>query len=220
MSTIEPIRACIDRRGSLPFHVDEMAAQKAAIWPHGQVLRIKFRGGRVRDRMSVMRAAETWMKFAKVKFVEVTTGKCEIRCSFLPGIGSWSYVGMDCLSAPPDEPTMNMGWPDDFGRDQHELGHSLGLIHEHQNPSAKIPWDREAVYAFYGGPPNFWTRPDIDQQVLAKYNGSLITNSVWDGKSIMEYPIPRQLVTDPSFVVAVNQSLSIIDRAFIARLYP
>lgn len=214
------IRACLDRRiHALPAHVEEMAAQRAALWEPGSVLRVAFRGGKLPDRLAVIQAAKLWSKLANIKFAFVTRGESEIRCSFDPG-GSWSYVGRGILSVPQTLPTMNMGWPKDPARDLHELGHALGLIHEHQSPAEAIPWDREACYAFYGAPPNNWSRAEVDEQVFAKYDSTTITNTVWDKHSIMEYPIPARLVTDPSFVVGWNQTISPSDMAFIRTLYP
>lgn len=191
---------------------------KANLWPAGQKLRVAFRGGSVADRVDLIQAARVWQEVANVRFEFVNRGEAEIRCAFNPG-GSWSYVGRDCLSIPPHMPTMNFGWPNDFGRDLHELGHALGLVHEHQWSS--IPWNREACYAFYGGPPNGWSRAEVDEQVLDRIPfNALVTTPQWDGKSVMEYPIPPQLVTDPAFSCGWNQVLSPEDMAMIKTLYP
>lgn len=217
-------RCCLDRPRPIPFPtlppgVEEMAAEKAGLWTPGQTLRIAFRGGLRAQRNAVMVAASVWMTYANIKIVQVLSGPSELRCSFDPG-GSWSLVGRDCLLVPPTEPTLNMGWPDDPGRDLHELGHALGLIHEHQSPAASIPWNKGAVYALYGAPPNEWSPAEVDQQVFARYDATTITNTAWDKHSIMEYPIPPALVTDPSFAVEWNEQLSPMDLAFIRALYP
>jgi hypothetical protein len=195
-----------------------MAAVRASLWEPGQTLRIAFRGGRRADRNAVLLAASKWMRLANIKIIPVNTGAAELRCSFDP-IGSWSFVGRDCLAVDPNSPTLNMGWPDDPGRDLHELGHALGLIHEHQSPAAGIPWNRPAVYAWYASTQG-WSRAEIDAQVFEQYNAATITNTAWDKYSIMEYPIPAELLTDPSFAVGWNQALSPTDIAFISSLYP
>lgn len=196
-----------------------MAAERPELWSPGQTLHIAFHGGLRSQRLAVMRAASIWMEHANIRFVQVLSRPCELRCSFEMG-GSWSLVGRDALLVDPESPTLNMGWPDDPARDLHELGHALGLIHEHQSPAGAIPWAREAVYAFYGGQPNFWSRAEVDQQVFARYDSGAITNTVWDRRSIMEYPIPANLVTDPTYAVGWNQQLSPMDIRFIGALYP
>ena len=50
---------------------------------------------------------------------------------------------------------MNFGWDlTPLGRSTtalHEIGHTLGMPHEHQNPFAGIAWDEETVYATSAG---------------------------------------------------------------------
>ena len=48
----------------------------------------------------------------------------------------------------------------------HEFGHALGAIHEHQNPKGGIEWNLPAVYKYFAGPPNFWSKEDVDVNVL------------------------------------------------------
>ena len=62
----------------------------------------------------------------------------EVRIARNPGDGYWSYVGIDILSIPENEPTMNlesftMSTPNSefFRVVRHETGHTLGFPHEH-----------------------------------------------------------------------------------------
>ncbi|WP_374089487.1 hypothetical protein [Methylomicrobium lacus] len=58
---------------------------------------------------------------------------------------------------------MNFGWnlteaASEIDTAIHEIGHTLGFPHEHQNPNSGIAWDEEAVYHSLAQPPNSWSR--------------------------------------------------------------
>ncbi|MDA9009629.1 matrixin family metalloprotease, partial [Alphaproteobacteria bacterium] len=98
---------------------------------------------------AVRRAFQTWKNLGiGLDFEEVYhREEAEIRIGFLQGNGSWSYIGRDILSqSDPNQRTMNFGWQlsntgHAFDTALHEIGHTLGLPHEHQNPQAGIVWD-------------------------------------------------------------------------------
>ena len=46
---------------------------------------------------------------------------------------------------PLNQATMNLGWQDE-GVVLHEFGHTLGFIHEHQNPEGGIQWESRQRY--------------------------------------------------------------------------
>jgi hypothetical protein len=102
---------------------------------------------------------------------------------------------------------------------QHEIGHSQGQNHEHQSPAAEIPWDREAVYQYYAGPPNYWTMAQVDHNIFMRYDHIQTNSSAFDQASIMLYPIPPEF-TNGKLSVGWNRTLSATDRAFIRQLYP
>lgn len=133
-----------------------------------------------------------------------------IRISFIGEDGAWSYLGIENLTIPPDQATMNLGWlddkadynigmcqrqvviPKDGGVVKHEFGHMLGLMHEHQRSDAigagKIQWASEAeLNAYFGGPPNYWDAETIKHNVTSTVNVSKQNSSVYDPLSIMQY---------------------------------
>jgi hypothetical protein len=67
-------------------------------------------------------------------------------------------VGRDILTVSLNEPTTVYGWdltsPYGSGTALHELGHVIGMEHEHQNPFARIKWHEQAVYDSLAKPPN------------------------------------------------------------------
>lgn len=138
-----------------------------------------------------------------IDFVEVhSLGEAEIRIGYLTGDGSWSTVARDALSVAANQRTMSFGWPLDqnaYGLTTaiHEIGHALGMPHEHQNPFAGIVWDEEKVYASLGGPPNRWDRQKTFHKVLRKLDPALYTGSQWDPDSVMEYAFPAGLIKQP-----------------------
>jgi hypothetical protein len=126
-----------------------------------------------------------------LEFVEVTSrDEAEIRVGFMEGDGAWSYLGRQILDRGVNERTMNFGWdllraPREADTALHEIGHTLGLPHEHQNPNAGIVWDEEKVYTTLGGPPNNWSRDTTQWNILRKIEPDTVQGSNWDPDSIM-----------------------------------
>ena len=73
-------------------------------------------------------------------------------------------------------------------RRAHEIGHTIGFPHEHQNPNAGIVWDEEAVYRALGGPPNNWSRETTFHNIIRKIQPDRVQGSTWDPDSVMHYP--------------------------------
>lgn len=200
--------------------IARLAAVKAKQWVSGSTLRIKYLGGTAEQQALVNRYATEWLGYANLKFVFGNDPASEIRISFIANDGAWSYIGADCLEIPRDQPTMNLGWLD-RGVVLHEFGHAIACIHEHQNPAGGIQWNKEQVYADLGGPPNYWDRATIDNNIFDKYSIDQINGTQIDPKSIMMYSFPANWTTN-GFHTEENDTLSEQDKIFIAssRMYP
>jgi hypothetical protein len=219
---IVPVRPGVGVAPPTPFELAGVTGKK---WKNGRTLRVTFLDGDHAVQKKVEHFANLWKPHANILFEFGNDPDSEIRISFEQE-GSWSFLGTDALTIDRAEPTMNFGWLTTGTEDEeyervvvHEFGHALACIHEHQNPATNIPWDKEAVYNYYAGPPNNWTRDQVDNNLFRRYSRTITQFSAFDGKSIMLYPIPNQF-TIGDFEVGFNRRLSETDEDFIARLYP
>jgi serralysin len=208
---------------------DKAALLNGARWNIGDAIRVRFLEGAPALRKRVQKVAERWTApgMASLTFRWVETGPAEVRIAFRQGNGSWSYLGTTCRQITDQcEPTMNYGWLTPKSSDAvlrrvvlHEFGHSLGLIHEHQNPEGGIEWNEPAVKADLREKPNYWDDETIRRNVLDHYSKADVTSSPVDKLSIMMYPIPRAWTLN-KFSSDLNNDLSENDIAFIRRAYP
>ena len=203
----------------------ELVGLTSKKWKSGRTLRVRFLDGEQTVQQKVEPLAKLWEDYANITLDFGPDADAEIRISFEQE-GSWSYLGTDALSIDRAEPTMNFGWLTTESEDQeyervvvHEFGHALFCIHEHQSPATNIPWDKEAVYRYYEGPPNNWTRDQVDNNLFRRYSADQSQFSEFDTKSIMLYPIPEAF-TVGDFAVGFNSTLSDTDIAFIGQWYP
>ncbi len=203
-----------------------MALLTGKKWRPGRTLRAHFLDGQPAVQAKVEHHAHQWEQFANIKLRFVNDPGAEIRVAFQPGAGSWSYIGTDALSIPQGQPTMNYGWltpqtPDvEYSRVVlHELGHALGCIHEHQSPAGGIRWNKERVYHDLMGPPNNWTREQVDNNMFRRYARNITQFTALDPTSIMMYSFPKEWTTD-GFQAPMNRALSAIDKSYMAKMYP
>ena len=215
-------------RPGVAVHPQEIAAVTSKKWNNGRKLKVKFLDGSVKQKSQTQKYAEVWTQYANVSFDFSGAANAEIRISFRR-TGSWSALGTDCLltnAFKKTEPTMNYGWlRDDSAENEwrrvvlHEFGHALSAIHEHQNPKAGIQWNLAEVYRVFSGPPNNWTKAQIDFNIVQKYSLDQLNATDFDGKSIMLYAFPGALIVGGK-PTQNNTDLSEGDKQFIAEFYP
>jgi hypothetical protein len=203
----------------------EAVGEYKKLWRPGRVLRVHFLGGDPHIQARVARVAKQWSDYANITFDFDNHPEAEIRIAFADE-GSWSYIGVEALLLPQDEPTMNFGWLMAESSDEeysevvlHEFGHALGLVHEHQSPASPIHWNHDTVVAYLSGPPNHWDAKTIELNVFERYSVAQTQYTRFDPHSIMLYVFPPEFTLDRQ-VFSQNTTLSSTDKEFIARCYP
>lgn len=181
----------------------------------------------------VRRAFKVWMDVGiGLRFVEVDQREdAEIRIGFERDDGAWSFLGREIidLGLGVNERTMNFGWdltrsPQEIDTAVHEIGHTLGFEHEHQNPIGGIEWDVEAVVAALAQPPNEWNREKTFHNIIRKISPDTIQASEWDPNSVMHYPFEPGLILKPEQFrlsgITPAGGLSERDKTWVKEFYP
>ena len=214
-----PVRTLIKKEG--PVAVLSVPAK----WPNGSHLKVGFMDDDYGLKSKVMSKASQWSNYANITFSESSAADADIRISFR-GSGYWSVIGTAAKRVPKNEQTMNLQFGSGVTDNEvqrvtlHEFGHALGLLHEHESPLAQIPWDKNAVYKYYTGPPNCWSHSEVDAQVLQREKpGPDLAMTSFDKNSIMCYPVSDDL-TVGHYEIGWNRELSDTDKTFIAQIYP
>lgn len=177
----------------------------------------------LRDR--ILNHLNAWSKKANVAF-RYTAQQGQVRIARLPGDGHWSYVGTDILSIPLGEATMNL---DSFSMNtpeseykrvvRHEAGHTLGYPHEHMRKQLVALIDRRKAIAHFGATQG-WDEEMVQLQVLTPLeDGSLISTTHADPKSIMCYHIPGFL-TKTGEPILGGSDIVRTDHDFTGKIYP
>lgn len=179
-------------------------------WVNGTVLHYCFFSGNShfavpkKQADAIRNAFATWKAIGiGLEFQEVNQlSEAEVRIGYSTAdASSASAVGRDILTIPQNEPTTVYGWdlttPYGSGTALHELGHVLGMEHEHQNPFAGIKWHEQAVYDALAKPPNSWDHNTTFHNILEKLSPQQVQGSTWDPDSIMEYEFEPGLIDEP-----------------------
>jgi len=208
------------------------ASQAGKTWKPGTVLTVCFLNQVANYPDLVEQHVKEWEDCANIRFEFTNDPRATLRISFTAAPGRfYASVGKDVLiptaANAPDGHTMSLGFVPglNYGDAQvrglilHEFGHALGLVHEHLRPDAPNFFrDRQAVYSYFGGPPNFWTEDMVDFNIFDRLAGQDIGNSTkYDPKSVMLYAFPPEITTIPT---SSNWDLSELDRSLMRRIYP
>ncbi len=176
----------------------------------------------------LINAFNEWSNVTGIDFV-IANGfnDSDIRISFEENSGHWSYIGNEAQhNSLLGKATINFD-PIDFQRLDneaiygiilHEIGHSLGLIHEHQKENSPILWNKAQVYGdcknWYG-----WDNAKVDHNIFNSYNSNdLFYSKEFDTDSIMIYAIPNGWSSN-YLINETNKQLSAFDKKFANAFY-
>lgn len=224
--SLRHLHVCVDRAPTPKPFRDRLAFASSRKWGVN-TLHVRFLDVPDVVRGRIVAAARPWQEALSgrlaIYFDDAEAAEIRIACT---QSGHWSYVGTECSEQPLGAPTMNFAnfsALTDPGTLQrvvlHEFGHALGCVHEFLSPAAGINWNEEAVFAFYAGPPNFWSQEKTRQNVLDQYDESVTARTEFDPDSIMMYPIAPELTRDGRGY-EWRSKLSASDVAFIQQMYP
>ncbi len=180
-------------------------------------------------RKKILSHMNAWSKSANVRFKETKVDpQVRIARASAPAdvAGYWSYIGIDILHIPKDEPTMNleefsMSVPDsEFHRVvRHETGHTLGFPHEHMRRELVNKIDPTKAIAYFGRTQG-WSAADVRAQVLTPIEDSSLLGTLHaDPRSIMCYQIPGELTKDGKPILG-GKDIDKRDYTFAASIYP
>jgi len=205
-----------------------MVAIHSKLWASGTKLRYYIHESRSWgagiDREVIQESFARWDGLVGLSIEQVfRRDRANIRIGF-DNDGSWSYVGRDSHGISADQNTMNFGWSvaEDPDTALHEIGHALGMSHEHQSPHSGITWNRQAVLLTLGGPPNNWTHAQIESNIFQKLPANA-EGSDWDYDSIMHYPFGPDMIEKPegfSGGLTPDPGLSVQDVVWARKMYP
>ena len=233
------------RRKELPDSIKgqplQLVLEDLLLWDHPKLI-VSFKKGDAELHRKIAETAAEWSKYANIEFDFGYDRVNDSYRTWQPGDtssirvgfedpGYWSFVGTDSQDpeiCPPGEITLNLeGFATSLPANWrttvlHEFGHALGFHHEHQSPLANCDFDWERLYAYLSGPPNFWSKEQVDYNLKQLPAGGL-TYSPHDKQSIMHYSFP-----DWMFVSGENSpchieeptNLSEQDKIMAAKAYP
>jgi hypothetical protein len=203
------------------------------LWRIGSSVYYDFVGDRVGKLVDYMEAAVAeWSQHCCLDFrrgKNPSSGMGDIRISFVNGGGHYSNIGIDSrawkLSVNRSRMFESLNIDPNGGNDSylravclHELGHAIGLQHEHQNPNGPIRWNQVAVIARLRG--LGWDDAKIQQNVLSVLTGSQYRGTAADRTSIMMYWFSPEEAPDGSQVPREpNLTLSETDKRFVRENY-
>ncbi|MDP8998307.1 MAG: M12 family metallopeptidase [Pseudomonadota bacterium] len=202
-----------------------------AFWGNGQLLTVCFLDGDPASQAQFMAVAAEEIKLTDLK-LDASTPACGssgamIHVSFNDS-GYYSYVGKDALLFGENVATLNLSgmgssgtWSSSWvGIARHEIGHMLGLLHEHQHPDVNCNFKSDDEIAKLLG----WTIAQVQTNFAQIKRTPTLVVTHYDQKSIMHYQLDARFFKDGEksdcFISAANSVLSSGDVQYLKLIYP
>ncbi len=173
----------------------------------------------------ILAHANAWGQSANVQFVEASSSSAQIRVARQRGQGYYSYLGVDCLHIPKNQPTMNLEAftlttpQSEYNRVvKHEFGHALGAPHEHMRQEIVARLDVQKTIAYFRRTQG-WSEQEVRQQVLTPLDERSIMGTPADVTSIMTYQLPGSITVDGQPIPGGND-INPSDAAYCGKVYP
>ncbi|KAK7683368.1 hypothetical protein QCA50_013630 [Cerrena zonata] len=200
------------------------------LWDNNSIVNIYFFNGTRHQQDKVWWGLEEYSKFVNLEFRECTfASEGDIRIRFNVKV-SKSCVGTRHKHDDDHRrPTMQLGKISD-SKDcpiqqsntiLHELGHALGLLHEHQSPATfgQLTLKKEETLRYFKKP-DFGVKK-ILENILERYTRKDVScySRRCDFQSVMIYHLPKRL-NEEGIAIYTQDSLSNMDKAYLTLCYP
>lgn len=211
----------------LPIHPEHTALLNSAYWGYeGVHLTVSFlENVSAEFKQHFLMHANAWGQYANVQFSLAAAGSPGIVRVSCRTEGYWSYLGPQIATIARDQPTMSLqdfdrGMPESEWKRvvRHEVGHTLGLLHEHMLPEIIGLLDPEPTIADFEASQG-WPRQMVIEQILTPPTPGTYTASDPSVYSIMCYQFNERCTRNHKPIPG-GSDITPKDGEFVGRIYP
>lgn len=223
------------------------AFQRGVLWDQGKVITYSIKqvapqkeGDAERERIIDAAFAEWNQVGMSISFEKIEKWEdADIRIERDPGKADSSLMGTEALKPGKNLRTMNLGLRKGLGdightTALHEIGHAIGLVHEHQRVDSEIVWNKEGVYDYFANrkPVPVTDQDQIDRAVFEEekdfepfpLHPDPKHQYRYDSKSVMNYDFPAKCFDGPDDLkrngIVRSKNLTDTDKATAKAFYP